>query len=139
MAIATVTWAHKAYGHIRKLTASVVFNSSTGAFDPTSQALPALIDGTLVELRTNPGSPAPTANYDISLVDADGLDRLQGVGQNRHTSNSEQAAIIFPSTSLNPHVDKTEAAVGISTLLLTITGNSVNSAQTVITIVYIPD
>lgn len=48
--------------------------------------------GTLVKMRTDPdGTDAPTDNYDITLLDADGLDVLGGAGANRDTANVEDA------------------------------------------------
>lgn len=45
----------------------------------------------LVGLVTNPGAAAPTADYDITLLDKDGADLLGGAGVDRHTSASERA------------------------------------------------
>jgi len=42
---------------------------------------------------TNPGATAPSANYDITITDDDGVDILNGAGANRHTSNTET---VFP-------------------------------------------
>lgn len=75
---------------------------------------------------------APTDNYDITLIDGDGIDRLQGVGVNRDTANSEEGVIVFSGTSEHPVVDIAE------TLTLTIANNSVNSAVIVVTLTYVP-
>ena len=53
-------------------------------------------DGALVRMATNPGSAAPDANYDITLVDADSIDLLATEGLNRHTTSSEQ---VFPTNT----------------------------------------
>lgn len=50
-----------------------------------------VIDGEILKVVTNPGAAAPTADYDITLLDEDGLDVLEGACMNRHTSNSEAA------------------------------------------------
>lgn len=84
------------------------------------------LEGTLLAVQTNPGATAPTDNYDVTLVDGDGLDRFNGVGLNRDTTTSERVVI-----SGAPFVAIGEA------LTLTITGNSVNSAVIVITIYYV--
>ncbi len=69
------------------------------------------MDGALVRMVTNPGASAPTADYDITLVDADGVDLLAGEGADRHTTASEQ---LFPANT--PYhvgaVDFTIAAAG---------------------------
>lgn len=46
----------------------------------------------LVKMVTDPdGTAAPTDDYDITLVDDDGLDVLGGAGANRDTANTEVA------------------------------------------------
>lgn len=55
------------------------------------------IDGAIVRVVTNPdGTAAPTDNYDVTLIDPDGVDLLAGEGADRDTANSEQ---IFPSNT----------------------------------------
>ena len=46
------------------------------------------IDGVIYRWATNPGSTAPTANYDITVLDSDGADVAAGLLANRHTSSS---------------------------------------------------
>lgn len=123
----TATYTHKVFGRFRRIVVSLVADAADGSFPPT--ALPK-IEGQLRELHTNPGTPAPTANYDVALNDGDGVDRLQAAGQNRHTANSEVVPVVFASTSQGPTVGSDE------TLTLAVTGNSVNSAVIVVTIVY---
>ncbi len=48
------------------------------------------MQGAIVRMATNPGSTAPTDDYDITLVDADGIDLLAGEGADRDTTVSEQ-------------------------------------------------
>lgn len=123
----TISFAHYQRGIVRRLVITATADAADGSFPAT--ALPA-IDGFLITMITNPGAVAPTANYDIVITDVDSVDRLQGVGANRHTSNTEAASIVYSATTLHPPVDPTE------TLTLAITGNSVNSAVTVITLFY---
>lgn len=54
------------------------------------------MQGAIVRMVTNPGSTAPTDNYDITLVDPDGVDLLAAEGINRDTSTSEQ---VFPTNT----------------------------------------
>ena len=49
------------------------------------------ISGRAYRWATNPGSTAPTDDYDIVVNDADALDVAAGVLADRDTSNSEQA------------------------------------------------
>jgi len=105
-----------------------------GVADAAAATFPTLvlpaIDGHLVALITNPGATAPTALYDITLVDVEGADRLQGVGANRSATATEQVGIVYSGTSLHPPV-----AIG-EQLTLTIANNSVNSAGIRIVIYY---
>lgn len=45
----------------------------------------------LYSCETDPGSPAPTASYDIVFTDKWGVDKMGGGLLNRHTSTSEEA------------------------------------------------
>lgn len=45
--------------------------------------------GWLVKMVTDPGATAPTDNYDITLVDENSADALEGLGANRDTANTE--------------------------------------------------
>ena len=123
----TVTFAHYIDGGLKKVVATCTGDASDGSYPAT--ALPS-ISGKLIGLETNPGSTGPTANYDITLPDDDGLDRLQGKGANRHTSNSEYESILIGATAEHPPAAKGD------TLTLTLTNNSVNEAVVVVTLYY---
>lgn len=118
----TITFDHQYQGRIGRLVATCTADAADGTFPAT--AIPP-IDGRLVALITNPGATAPTDNWDLTLVDDNALDRLGGVGANRDTTTSERVAI--PGAP---------ACASNETLTLTPTGNSVNSAIVVITLLY---
>ena len=48
------------------------------------------VNGQALRYATNPGSTAPTDNYDITILDDDSIDIAEGVLTNRDTSTSEQ-------------------------------------------------
>jgi hypothetical protein len=78
--------------------------------------------GFLIKVVTNPGSVAPTDNYDIKLFDPDdaAFDAAAGLLLDRDTANTEQ---VYPLIS--------GAATPLflaGDYVLNITGNSVNSA-----------
>lgn len=127
-AVGTVTQTHSRTGNIRKVVFTCTGDAADGSFPATALSVP--IEGRLIQIVTDPGSTAPTDNYDITLVTAAGLDVLQGVGANRDTANTEAAAIVFSGTAINPVVDETD------TLTLTIANSSVNSAGITITLIY---
>jgi hypothetical protein len=69
---------------------------------------------------TNPGTTAPTADYDITLTDADGVDIMGDTLADRSATLSEQVA---------PKVGAVYACrVMAGAITLNITNNSVNSA-----------
>lgn len=70
---------------------------------------------------TDPGSPAPTDNYDITLTDSYGVDVVGGVLADRDTANSEQVAPSVGSVYGSRFVH--------GELTLNISNNSVNGAQ----------
>ncbi len=107
---------------ISAIRATCTADAADGSYPAT--ALPAFA-GVILSIATNPGSPAPTDNYDITLVDQDGLDRLNGAGADRDTTTSERATVSGAS-----------AVYLGEPLLLTLTNNIVNSAVTVVTIYY---
>lgn len=97
--------------------------------DPQTLVLPA-INGELISLTTDPGSTAPTDNYDITIEDALGVDVLQGVGANRHESTTQQVYITVDGTETRPVVTQYDV------LTLNIAGNAVVSATGRIILVY---
>jgi hypothetical protein len=103
----------------KKVSVAWTADASDGSLPATSITD---MNGWLVKVVTNPGSVAPTDNYDIALYDADdgALDALAGLLANRDTANGEQ---VYPLIS--------GAATPLflaGTYSLAITGNSVNSA-----------
>ena len=84
MAAAVVTVSYRRHGSSR-----IAVVDWTSATDGSATAAVTL-DGVIHKFVTNPGATAPSANYDITLVDEDGIDIAQGLLANRHTSNSEE-------------------------------------------------
>lgn len=115
-------------GVIRREVITLTADAADGSFPATTlKALGVFIDGTLLAIKTNPGATAPTDNLDFTLVDADGIDRLNSVGLNRDTTTSEIAAVTgAPFFAID------------DALTLTVTGNSVNSAIEVVTLLWSP-
>ena len=123
----TVTLEHVTIGHLRTIIATITGDASDGTVPATD--LPA-IEGRLIHLVTNPGTPAPTANYDVTLVDQHGHDVLEGVGANRHTSTTEKVPILYSGTGTHPAVDEAD------TLTLTIANQAVASAAIMLELTY---
>lgn len=88
MAAGTVTIAEETYGTIKKIKFS--WTSGDGAEDGTASGQTThAYSGKILGLATDPGSPAPTDNYDITVTDEDGMDVLMGGGADRDTANTE--------------------------------------------------
>ncbi len=58
--------------------------------DGDADATTVELDGEIIKVTTNPGAAAPTDNYDITLVDVDGVDIAEGLLANRDTANNEE-------------------------------------------------
>lgn len=98
------------------ITVSWTGDASDGTVPATSLGM---VIGELERIVTDPGSTAPSANYDITVTDEDSVDVLGGAGANRHTTNTEEAAL-----PLGTYFLRNVANV----LTFNLSGNSVNSA-----------
>lgn len=110
--------------NVSVLTFTCTADSSDGSFPSTdtSSAITAAIKGmSITEVRTNPGSTAPTANYDIVLNDTDGIDLMGGALANRSATASER---VVPVVQTGIYGDSPVDGA----ITLAITNNSVNSA-----------
>jgi len=102
----------------KELLISWVGDSSTGAVPTLS------ITGNegwwITKAQTNPGSTPPTAAYDITLVDADGSDILDGELLDRSASLTEIAvvAVQIPSGGLTFTIANQSAASATGTCKL---------------------
>lgn len=91
MAGSAMTFTYDKLGPIKKIIVDWTSDDTTGAVSGTT----AKVTGELIKGVTDPGSAAPTDDYDIVLTDEEGVDVL---GQciaasqliNRDTANSEQ-------------------------------------------------
>ena len=115
---------------VKVITLTCTGDGSDGSFPATALTnIPHNeIGGRLLQIATDPGSTAPTANYDITVTEAGGADLLLGVGANRHTSASEVA--ITESNGAYA------VYAGTDTLTITIANSSVNDATIAIKIYY---
>lgn len=76
---------------------------------------------------TNPGSTAPTPNYDIAFTDPEDstLDLFANALQNRHTTTTEQ---VYPLIAGSPGTVSAVKVFAAGNYLFTLTNNSVASA-----------
>jgi hypothetical protein len=114
MAGSSLTQSWDTAHYVKTWTCDWVSDDSAGT---VSIASTKQIYGRVFQLITNPGSTAPTDNYDIKVLDAEGVDLLNGDGANRDTSNSE-------ITGLNVATAVDCAAAGTVTFDIANAGNS---------------
>lgn len=119
-----ITRAREDIGSLNRKKIVVAWTSDAAA-GTVSQVIAECI-GAIERVVTDPGTPAPTANYDITLLDENGIDVLQNLGQNRHTSNSEQ---IFPGGSCTDGTNNTVIPMAVHGDLTLTIANAGNSKQ----------
>lgn len=90
-------------GAIRKVIADWVSDDSTGAASGTTRK----IVGKLIKITTDPGSAAPSDNYDVTIVDEKsvsvvaGCQNLTALGT-RDTANSEETYLYILNADGTP-------------------------------------
>ncbi len=112
----------------RIVTVAWLGASSNGAF--TDYVVSNLAGGFLMKVVTDPGTTAPTDNYDIELDDASGIDALIGQLANRDTTTTEA---VYPVTASGQLPVFMEAG----SYTLKISNNSVGSATGVIKMYFV--
>jgi len=102
------------------VTFSWTSDDATGAVSATTNAeIDKFMTGKiLMFVITDPGSSAPTDNYDATLTDGYGVDIMEAGLANRDTANSEQ---VKPKTNGS---DDNRLITGALTLAVTNAGNS---------------
>lgn len=117
----------------RVVTFTCTGNSSDGTFPAIafSTTTLAYVKGYfLYQVITDPGSTAPTDNWDYTITDANGVDVLGGTGANRHTTTTQMNfPLITTGVYYTPPV--------VDTWTVNISGNSVASATLVIKMIFI--
>lgn len=81
------------------------------------------IYGEVLRIVTNPGSTAPTVNYDVTILDEDSVDIALGTLANRHNSNTETVYPTVAGSAANS-TDVQFAVAGYITLTIANAGNS---------------
>ena len=107
---------------------TMAWTADANSGDVSATVSEADIDGYIFQVVTNPGTTAPSDNYDITINDASGVDIMGGELDNRDTANSEQV------------VPKIDAVYGTrmvdGAITVNFSGNSVNSATGEVIIYY---
>ena len=123
----TITEQMQTHGNIRVIILTCTADAAAATY-PTTEV--SAFEGRLIKMVTNPGSPAPTDDYDIVINNQHGTDVLGGRGANRDTANNEEVELWD-----NEPTGQITITTG-DTLSIIISNNSVNSAVTVVTLYY---
>lgn len=125
---ATVSKSTRSYDNgvkTRVVSVAITADAADGSVPDTTISG---IHGCLMKVITNPGTPAPTDNYDIELLDPDDAtaDGAKALLANRDTANTE---VVYP-------LSEAGSAGGLyfqpGTYTLKVTNNAVNSATVVL-------
>lgn len=115
------------HGRLKTVTFTCLTDDTDGTCTGTTTGS---VVGLIYGLKTNPGSAAPTDNYDITITDVDGVDVLGGVGADRDTSNSEYAAAKDGAGNVVPIPSNSALTINVS--------NAGNAKTLVATLFYLP-
>ncbi len=87
MAGSSMTFTETKSGSVKKIKGVWVSDDSAGTASGTTTYA---YSGRFIGLITDPGSPAPSDNYTVTVTDGDGVDLLLGAATgNRDTINTE--------------------------------------------------
>lgn len=122
-------------GCIRKVLIDFLTDDSTGSVTCTTKKL----SGELIKIVTDPGSSAPTANWDVVLTDEEGVDlsiHMDDVAIAaliaRHTTTTEETYLPLEDTAGTGRI----AAFPVICDKLTVTVNNAGNAKTGQIIIY---
>lgn len=122
-----MTFAYHDLGPIRKLIVDWLSDDTTGAVSGTTDKP---IIGTLIKAVTDPGAEAPTASYDITITDAEGVNVLAGCDDDladRHESTTEEVYFLVKDHAGTPLAQSLHPVVAdLLTIAVANAGNSKN-------------
>jgi len=114
-------------GRIRKILIDFVTDDSAGTATVTTRK----ISGELIKIVTDPGSPAPTANYDVVLTDDEGVDLSVHMDDvaiaaliARHTTTTEETYLPLEDTAGTGRIAAWPVVCGPLTVALANAGNA---------------
>jgi hypothetical protein len=114
-------------GRIRKVIIDFLTDDSAGTATVTTRN----ISGELIKIVTDPGSPAPTANYDVVLTDDEGVDLSVHMDDvaiaaliARHTTNTEETYLPLEDTAGTARIAAWPVICGPLTVSLANAGNA---------------
>jgi hypothetical protein len=122
--------ANRVAGDAIWLTYTWTADASDGSVPATVSGIgnfPADRGGWVCQVVTDPGSTAPTANYDITLTDGSGIDIMGGELADRSATATERAV---------PKIDTVFGCTPVrDEITMNLTNNSVNSATGIVNVI----
>lgn len=114
------------YGPIKKVMIDFLTDDAAGTATVTTKKL----SGQLIKIVTDPGSPAPSANYDVVLTDDEGVDlsiHMDDVAIAaliaRHTTSTEETYLPLEDTAGTGRIAAWPVICGPLTVSLANAGN----------------
>lgn len=88
--LGTVTLTEETFGTVKKITCAWTSEDGGANAGKAQKTTTNFYSGEVIRLVTDPGSTAPTDDYDVYVYDEDSTDILMGAGVNRDTATTEQ-------------------------------------------------
>jgi len=111
----TCTITEETYGSMKKVKWVWTTDSGASQAAAASRTTSNAYNGAVQRLVTIPdGSSAPSANYDVTILDQDSTDILIGGGANRHSANTEQVLGVSLGVIANDTMKLNCASTGAS-------------------------
>lgn len=112
---ATCTIAEETHGSMKKIKFTWQVDSAGSQVSAASRQTTNTYNGAVQRLVTIPnGSSAPTANYDVTMLDQDSTDILIAGGASRHSANTEQVLAASLGVIANDKITLSVASAGAS-------------------------
>lgn len=109
VAVGTVTIVEEVFGSVKK----VGFVWTSDAAGVVSGTLTTKVyNGEILRFVTDPSATAPTALYDVTILDDDGTDVLMGAGADRSATVTEQVLASSLGVVANDHLELRIANAG---------------------------
>jgi hypothetical protein len=99
--LGTVTVTEETFSHVKKISFAWESEDGGGDAGKATKTTEESYTGQIARVVTIPdGTDAPSDNYDVQLLDEDGVDALLGAGADRDTANTEQIVALNSEPSV---------------------------------------
>lgn len=88
--LGTITLTEETFGTVKKITCAWTSENGGDNAGKAQKTTTYAYSGEVIRLVTDPGSTAPTDDYDVYVYDEDSMDILMAAGKDRDTTTTEQ-------------------------------------------------